>query len=165
MAKHLAHTEKKSKTPLAAKEILIPISRAAEKAASRKKETARSDAFQSVMLNKTLDRRFNPTDFFLTALALVLLVIAHFLPTSGLVRLLTFLVPFLLAGYNYLYEAFQEAFMGIVLGRELILMLAALLALCAGEWLGAAAVMICMKICDLTLAYVESLQSDKISAL
>ena len=158
---------KKSKSPekTSAKAIRIPMTNSAKKAASRKRDSRRPDAFQSVMLNKTLDLRFNPTDLFLTALALILLVIAHFLPTSGPIRLLTFLVPLLLAGYNYLYEAFQEAFMGIVLGRELILMIAVLMALCAGEWFGAAAVMICLKIGDLTLAYIESLQSEKISAL
>ncbi|MBR0208280.1 MAG: cadmium-translocating P-type ATPase [Oscillospiraceae bacterium] len=159
--------EKKSKGPekTIARAIRIPVTNSAKKAAARKKETEGSDAFQSVMLNKTLDLRFNTTDLFLTALALILLVIAHFLPTSGPIRLLSFLVPFLLAGYNYLYEAFQEAFMGIVLGRELILMIAVLMALCAGEYLGAAAVMICLKIGDLTLAYIEMIQSEKVSAL
>ena len=170
-------SEKKSRPPeqngergrvqkeLSEKAIRIPMSDRAKRAEAHKKESQRSDAFQSVMLNKTLDRRFTLSDLVLTALALILLVTAHFLPTSGPVRLLTFLVPFLLAGYNYFYEAFQEAFMGIVLGRELILMIAGLLAFCAGEFFGAAAVMICLKICDLTLASIESLQSEKVSAL
>ncbi len=165
MAKHLAHKEKKSKPQPAAKEIRIPVRESGKRNARRKKEALRSDGFESVMLNKTLDRRFSPSDLLLTALALILLVVAHFLPTSGLVRLLSFLVPFLLAGYPYLYEAFQEAFMGIVLGRELILMIASLMAFCAGEYFGAAAVMICLRICDLTLSYVESLQDEKITAL
>ncbi len=159
-AKESRNLEKNS-----AKAIRIPEPNSVKRAGSRKKEAGRADAFQSVMLNKTLDRRFNTTDLLLTALALILLVIAHFLPTSGPIRLLSFLVPFLLAGWHYLYEAFQEAFMGIVLGRELILMIAALLALCAGEAFGAAALMICLKIGDLTIAYIEMLQSEKVSAL
>ena len=55
--------------------------------------------------------------------------------------------------------------MGIVLGRELIVTAAGLLALCAGAWFGAAAIMICLKIADMALAYVESKQSEKVSAL
>ena len=157
--------ESRLREKYSAKAIRIPETNSAKRASSRKRETHRQDAFQSVMLNKTLDRRFNATDLLLTALALILLVVAHFLPTSGLIRLLSFLVPFLLAGYHYLYEAFQEAFMGIVLGRELILMIAALMALCAGEYFGAAALMICVKISDLTIAYIEMIQSEKVSAL
>lgn len=55
--------------------------------------------------------------------------------------------------------------MGIILGRELVLMLASLMAFCAGAYFGAAALMILLKIADLTLSYVESLQSGKITAL
>ena len=117
------------------------------------------------MLNKTLDRKFSPTDLVLTALALVLLITAYFLPTTGLVRLLSFIVPFLLAGYDYLYEAFQEAFLGIVLGRELIVLIAGLMAFCAGAWFGAASIMICLKLADLALAYLEMLQNENVSAL
>ena len=164
MAKHLAKTEKKIKPEKPAREIRIPEIKVRKRpAADRAPE--RKDPFQSAMLNKTLDRRFSASDLFLTLLALILLIAAYFLPTSGPVRLLSFLVPFLLAGWNYLYEAFQEAFMGIVLGRELIVTVAGLLALCAGAWFGAAAIMICLKIADMALAYVESQQSEKVSAL
>ena len=168
MAKHLAQKEKKpkkAKAPSAAKEIRIPPLNSAKKNAAHKKEAGRGDAFQSVMLNKTLDRRFSLSDLALALLALILLVVAHFLPTSGAIRLLTFLVPFLLAGYNYLYEAFQEAFMGIVLGRELILTVAGILAICAGAYFGAAAIMVCLKFGDLALAYLESIQNEKVLSL
>ena len=164
MAKHLAKTEKKIKPEKPAREIRIPEIKVKKRPAAER-ETERRDPFQSAMLNKTLDRRFSASDLLLTLLALVLLIVASFLPTTGPVRLLSFIVPFLLAGWNYLYEAFQEAFMGIVLGRELIVTVAGLLALCAGAWFGAAAIMICLKIADMALAYVESKQSEKVSAL
>ena len=164
MAKHLAKTEKKIKPEKPAREIRIPEIKVKKRPAAER-ETERRDPFQSAMLNKTLDRRFSASDLLLTLLALVLLIVASFLPTTGPVRLLSFIVPFLLAGWNYLYEAFQEAFMGIVLGRELIVTAAGLLALCAGAWFGAAAIMICLKIADMALAYVESKQSEKVSAL
>ena len=164
MAKHLAKTEKKIKPEKPAREIRIPEIKV-KKRPSAERETERRDPFQSAMLNKTIDRRFSASDLLLTLLALVLLIVASFLPTTGPVRLLSFIVPFLLAGWNYLYEAFQEAFMGIVLGRELIVTVAGLLALCAGAWFGAAAIMICLKIADMALAYVESKQSEKVSAL
>ena len=164
MAKHLAKTEKKKRPEKPVREIRIP-EISLRKRASAPPETERKDPFQSAMLNKTLDRRFTPSDLFLTLLAVILLVAAYFLPTSGPVRLLSFMVPFLLAGWNYLYEAFQEAFMGIVLGRELIVTAAGLMALCAGAWFGAAAIMICLKIADLALSYVESQQNERVSAL
>lgn len=165
MAKHLAHTEKKKRPADIAKEIRVPEIKIARKPVPAKKTSKGSDAFQSVMLNKTLDRKFSPTDLVLTALALVLLITAYFLPTTGLVRLLSFIVPFLLAGYDYLYEAFQEAFLGIVLGRELIVLIAGLMAFCAGAWFGAASIMICLKLADLALAYLEMLQNENVSAL
>ena len=185
MAKHLAQTEKKKRPEKSAKsdrlpeiklpkiklpkaklpEVKLPEIKLPKRPAEPAREAQRGDPFRDTMLNKTLDRRFNPSDFILTGFALLFLIAAYFLPTSGPVRLLTFLVPFLLAGYSYLYEAFQEAFMGIVLGRELIVTLAALMALCAGAWFGAAAIMICLKAGDLALAYVESLQSGKIKEL
>ena len=165
MAKHLAHTEKKKRPADIAKEIRVPEIKIARKPVPAKKTSKGSDAFQSVMLNKTLDRKFSPTDLVLTALALVLLITAYFLPTTGLVRLLSFIVPFLLAWYDYLYEAFQEAFLGIVLGRELIVLIAGLMAFCAGAWFGAASIMICLKLADLALAYLEMLQNENVSAL
>lgn len=164
MAKHLAKSEKKVKAAATPKEIRIPEIKTRKKP-SADSRTERKDPFQSAMLNKTLDRKFSLSDLVLTALALFLLIAAYFLPTSGPIRLLTFLVPFLLAGYSYLYEAFQEAFMGIVLGRELIITVAGLLALCAGAWFGAAAIMIFLKIADLSLGYVELLQSERVSSL
>ena len=165
MAKHLAQAEKKNRPVHAVREIRIPERKSGRKTSAKKKKNARGDSFQSVMLNKTLDRRFSPSDVALTALALILLVTAYFLPTSGVIRLLSFIVPFLLAGYDYLYEAFQEAFMGIVLGRELIIMIAGLMAFCAGAWFGAAAIMICLKIADMSLSWVEAKQSERVSAL
>lgn len=165
MAKHLAQTEKKSRPKIVLKEIRFPENIIKKREPVLKKESEGTDVFRSVMLNKTLDRKFSLSDLVLTVLALVLLLVAYFLPTKGPVRLLSFLVPFLLAGYSYLYEAFQEAFMGIVLGRELIILIAALMAFCAGAWFGAAAVMICLKISDLALAYIERLQTEKVSAL
>ena len=166
MAKHLAKSEKPEKMPvidLKAKEIKIPEIKLKKRANAHAPK--QEDAFQTAMLNKTLDRKFSLSELTLTCLALILLVIAWFLPTSGLVRLLTFLVPFLLAGYTYLFEAFQEAFMGIVLGRELIFTLAGLLAFCAGSYAGGAAVMAFVKLSDMALAYVERLQSEKVSEL
>lgn len=162
MAKHLAEKKKPQKETV--KQIHIPQkkSKPAPKRVHRKKAES---ALMGAMLNKTLDRSFNPSDAAMVVMALALLGLAYFLPTRGIIRLLSFIVPFLIAGYNYLYEAFQEAFMGIVLGRELIVTIACLLAFCAGAYVGAAAIMICLKLCDLALAYVESKQSEKVASL
>lgn len=166
MSKHLAQPEKTKRKPVidfSAKEIRIPEKKQKKKAKSHASKT--EDAFQTAMLNKTLDRKFSLSELVLALLALVLLVVVFFLPTSGLVRLLSFLVPFLLAGYSYLFEAFQEAFMGIVLGRELIVSVASLMAFCAGSYGGGAAVMIFLKLSDMALAYVEMMQAEKVGAL
>ena len=136
MAKHLAEKKKPQKETV--KQIHIPQkkSKPAPKRVHRKKAES---ALMGAMLNKTLDRSFNPSDAAMVVMALALLGVAYFLPTTGLIRLLSFIVPFLIAGYNYLYEAFQEAFMGIVLGRELIVTVACLMAFCGGAYFGAAA--------------------------
>ena len=163
MAKHLAPTKKKKPVRKTAREIRIPQKKSKPAVRAHKPKT--ESALQGAMLNKTLDRSFNPSDAGMVIMAIVLLAVAYFLPTKGIVRLLSFLVPFLLAGYNYLYEAFQEAFMGIVLGRELIITIACLLAFCAGAYFGGAAIMIFLKLSDLALAYVESKQNDKVASL
>lgn len=163
MAKHLAKTETKVKKPWEQKVIRIPERKGRKHAAPLNKDI--EDKFQSAMLNKTLDRKFSLTDLVLTVLSLVLLVVVYFLPTHGLVRLLSFLLPFLLAGFSYLFEAFQEAFMGIVLGRELIVTVASLLAFCGGSNFGGAAIMVFLKLIDLMLSFAESLQNEKVSAL
>ena len=135
MAKHLAQKEKPTKKPARRplQELTIRIPDRSKAKTSKRHTRSVEDRFQSAMLNKTLDRKFTLTDLVLAGLALVLLLVAYFLPTHGLIRLLSFLVPFLLAGYSYLFEAFQEAFMGIVLGRELIITLASLRAIAVSE--------------------------------
>ncbi len=166
MAKHLAAAEKKKPSPPKRdKAIRVPEIKIKKKKPANARAKNRESALSGVMLTKTLDKGFNPYDLLINCLALVLLIVAYFLPTSGLVRLLSFLVPFLLAGYDCLFEAFQEAFMGIVLGRELIITIACLMAFCGGAYFGAAAVMIFLKFADLALAYVEQRQNEKVSAL
>jgi len=166
MSKHLAKPEKTKKNPVidfSAKEIHIPEKKQKKKTKSHVSKA--EDTFQTAMLNKTLDRKFSLSELALAIAALVLLVVVNFLPTSGIVRLLSFLVPFLLAGYSYLFEAFQEAFIGIVLGRELIVTVASLMAFCAGSYNGGAAVMIFLKLSDMALAYAEMMQAEKVNAL
>lgn len=165
MGKHLAPEAKKTETkkPRAERVVQIPVRPYVRKGPSRR--AGEADAPGRDMLNKTLDRTFSTSDLILGALSLFLLILAWFLPTTGLIRLLSFLLPFLLAGYSYLYEAFQEAFLGIVLGRELIVSLASLMAFCGGSSFSGAAVMVFMKLCDLALAFTESLHNEKVEAL
>lgn len=162
MSKHLAQSEKKKN---ASSHLKLPRVPEKKNLPPRRRRKKHGSALEGMMLTKTLDKGFNPTDLILDALAFVLLITAYLLPTSGLVRLLSFIVPFLLSGYDYLIETFQEAFMGSVLGREIIITLACLLAFCAGAWFGAAAIAVFLKAADLALAYVESKQNEKISAL
>lgn len=164
MAKHLAQTEKKEKKKFWDEKVIRIPERKVRKHSSRHKKTS-EDRFQSASLNKTLDRKFSLPDMILTGLAAILLIVVYFLPTVGFVRLLSFLVPFLIAGYSYLFEAFQEAFMGIVLGRELIVTAASLLAFCGGSNFGGAAIMVFLRIIDLMLSFAESLQNEKVEAL
>ena len=163
MARHLAQPVKPEKKLNAVREIRIPESK--KKRSAAQKQHKSEDSFQSAMLNKTLDRKFSASDLLLFAMAFLALFAAWLLPTNGLVRLLSFLVPFLLAGYSYLFEAFQEAFMGIVLGRELIVTVASLMAFAAGSPFAGAAIMVFLKLCDLAVSFAESLQIEKISEL
>ena len=78
-----------------------------------------------------------------------LLIVAWLLPTEGMVRLLTFLVPYLVVGYDTLLHAVQGILHGEVFDEAFLMSIASIGALCIGEYPEAVAVMLFNQIGEL----------------
>ena len=74
--------------------------------------------------------------------AALLLVGAAMLPISGWWRLLVFLVPYAVIGYDVLWKALRGIFRGQVFDENLLMALATFGALCIGEYAEAVFVML-----------------------
>lgn len=79
------------------------------------------------------------------AASAVMTLILYFLPTEGLLRLLLFVVPYLLAGYDVIFDAVKNIFQGNFFGEEFLMTIATLGAFATGDYAEAAAVMIFYK--------------------
>jgi len=98
-------------------------------------------------------------------LSLVLGAAAYLLPTTGWVRLLCFLVPYLIAGYETLREAAEGILRGEVFGEEFLMSVATLGALALGEYPEAVAVMLLFRVGELLEDMAGDRARDSISAL
>ena len=81
--------------------------------------------------------------------AAVLLVVAWLLPLQGVWRLLAFLVPYLVAGYDTLLHAARGIVKGRVFDESFLMSIASIGALCIGEYPEAVAVMLFNQIGEL----------------
>lgn len=75
-------------------------------------------------------------------IAAALFVIAWRLPVEGTARLLVFLVPYLLSGYEVLWKAVKNIFHGEVFDENFLMCVASIGAFCIGEYPEAVAVML-----------------------
>ncbi|MBR6300872.1 MAG: cadmium-translocating P-type ATPase [Clostridia bacterium] len=82
-------------------------------------------------------------------LGAVLLIVAWLLPLEGIWRLLAFLVPYLIVGYETLLHAFQGIIHGEVFDEAFLMSVASIGALCIGEYPEAVAVMLFNQIGEL----------------
>ena len=78
-----------------------------------------------------------------------LLIVAWLLPTEGIARLLTFLVPYLVVGYDTLLHAAKGILHGEVFDEAFLMSIASIGALCIGEYPEAVAVMLFNQIGEL----------------
>lgn len=75
-------------------------------------------------------------------IAAALFAIAWLLPVEGTARLLVFLVPYLLSGYEVLWKAAKNIFHGEVFDENFLMCVASIGAFCIGEYPEAVAVML-----------------------
>ena len=111
------------------------------------------------------DHEFSVRDCLITALAVVLFITAIFLPTSGWLRLITFIVPYLIAGYGVLIEAAEKIIAGELLDEDFLMSIASIGAFCIGEYPEAAAVMIFYRIGELFESYAVGKSRRSIAEL
>ena len=78
-----------------------------------------------------------------------MLIVAWVLPLEGIWRLLAFLVPYLIVGYETLLHAFQGIIHGEVFDEAFLMSVASIGALCIGEYPEAVAVMLFNQIGEL----------------
>lgn len=117
------------------------------------------------LLGSFSDKAFSGAACAIPALALVLFIIAWALPTEGAARALSFILPYLLAGYKIIYSAAQSVRSGKWLDESFIITFASLTAICLGLMRDAAALMILFAALRLLLAYVELRGSTALETL
>lgn len=117
------------------------------------------------LLSLFSDKPFSGAACAIPALALVLFIVAWALPTEGAARALSFILPYLLAGYKIIYSAAQSVRSGKWLDESIIITFASLAAICLGLMRDAAALMILFAALRLLLAYVELRGSTALETL
>ncbi len=95
----------------------------------------------------------------------VLLTAAWLLPTTGILRLCTFLVPYLIVGFGTLREAAEKLFHGAVLEEDFLMAVASIGAFCVGEYPEAVAVMLFYRVGELFEDYAVGKSRRSISEL
>ncbi len=82
-------------------------------------------------------------------IAAALFIAAWLVPLEGTVRLLAFLVPYLVAGYEVLWTAIKNIFHGEVFDENFLMCVASIGAFCIGEYPEAVAVMLLYSVGEL----------------
>ena len=79
---------------------------------------------------------------FRIALSIVLCIIIYLLPIQGIWRMIAFLIPYLIIGYDVLWGAIHNIFEGEIFDEEFLMSIATIGAIATGNYVEAAAVMI-----------------------
>ncbi len=93
--------------------------------------------------------REHRTDIIKIALSALLFLAALLIPSQGAMRLVIFLVPYLVIGYGVLWTAARNIFMGEIFDENFLMALASVGAFCIGEYPEAVAVMLFYQIGEL----------------
>ena len=97
--------------------------------------------------------------------SLVLWVCAFFLPLEGTWRLLAFLVPYLVIGWDILWKAIRNILHGQVFAENFLMAIATVGAFCIGEYPEAVAVMLFYQVGELFQSYAVGRSRRSIAAL
>ena len=95
----------------------------------------------------------------------VLLIVLHFLPISGLVRLALYMVPYLIIGYDILKKAFKGICNKEVFDENFLMAVATVGAILLGDYVEGTAVMLFYQIGELFQSYAVGKSRRNITAL
>lgn len=98
-------------------------------------------------------------------LSAVLLAAAVLIPSNGIVKLLIFLVPYLIVGRDILWKACRNIFHGEIFDENFLMSLATIGAFCLGEYSEAVFVMLFYQIGELFQSYAVEQSRKSISSL
>lgn len=98
-------------------------------------------------------------------LSTALWIVAACLPTEGIVRLLTFLVPYAVIGWEVLWRALRNILRGQVFDENFLMALATVGAFCLGEYPEGVAVMLFYQVGELFQSYAVGRSRKSIAAL
>lgn len=97
--------------------------------------------------------------------ASVITVIIYLVPIEGYSRILAYCVPYLIAGYDVIWEAARNIFRGRVFDEHFLMSIATAGAFCVGEYPEAAGVMIFYQIGELFQSAAEGKSRGSIASL
>ena len=105
------------------------------------------------------------TDLIKILLSAVLFAAALIIPTSGTVRILVFLIPYLIVGYEVLWSAIRNILHGEIFDENFLMAVASIGAICIGEYPEAVAVMLFYGIGELFQSIAVGKSRKSIAAL
>ena len=105
------------------------------------------------------------TDLIKILLSAVLFAAALIIPTGGTVRLLVFLVPYLIVGYEVIWSAIRNLLHGEIFDENFLMAVASIGAICIGEYPEAVAVMLFYGIGELFQSIAVGKSRKSIAAL
>lgn len=98
-------------------------------------------------------------------ISLALLIILHFIPVSGWLSLVLYMVPYLIIGYDILKKAFLGIINREIFDENFLMAVATIGAICLGEYVEGAAVMLFYQIGELFQSYAVGKSRRNIAAL
>lgn len=98
-------------------------------------------------------------------LSAALWIVAACLPTEGIVRLLSFLVPYAVIGWDVLWRALRNIAHGQIFDENFLMVLATVGAFCLGEYPEGVAVMLFYQVGELFQSYAVGRSRKSIAAL
>ena len=98
-------------------------------------------------------------------IAIILSVAVHFIPVDGIYRLVLFIVPYLVIGYDVLWSALRNIFHGQIFDEKFLMAIATIGAFATGEYPEASAVMIFYQIGELFQGIAVGKSRKSIAAL
>lgn len=98
-------------------------------------------------------------------ISFLLLIIFNFLPVDGYIRLLLFMIPYLIIGYDILRKAMLGIIHGQVFDENFLMAIATVGAIILGEYVEGTAVMLFYQIGELFQSYAVGKSRKNISAL
>lgn len=104
-------------------------------------------------------------NLFRIVLSAVLLVVAWVLPTDGLLRLLTFLIPYAVAGYDVVFSAIRNILHGQVFDENFLMSVATIGAFFIADYPEAVAVMVFYQVGELFQSIAVGKSRKSIAAL